>query len=100
VRTWVDVLKALGTECPGAVDLGIRLLPSRAIAQPGDGLKVRSAAFALPAGLESGVHIGVQGSRRSLRQHSDDRVGLASQQDDPPKDAPVRAEEIAPQAVA
>jgi len=49
------------------------------------------------AGLERGVHLGAQRSDRILGEHADDRVGLAPEQDGPPKDALVGAEDVAPQ---
>ena len=60
------------------VDLCIRLLPGRAIAQPDDGIKVRSRSFAFMAGLKRGIKVGIQGSGRVLSKHSDDGVWLAS----------------------
>src|SRR5229473_8116139 len=100
MRAGVVLFKALGTEGPSAVDLRISLLPGRAVAQPRDDVKIRSSAFALAAGLERSVYIGVQGSCRILGKHADDNVGLALQQDGLAKDALVRAEEVAPHAVA
>ena len=100
MRAGVVLFKALGTEGPGTVDLGIRLPPGRVRTEASNDVKVRSAAFTLATGLEWGVHVGVQRSDRILGEHADDRVGLAPEQDGPPKDALVGAENAAPQAVA
>ena len=58
---------AIGAEGPGAVDLGICLLPGRAVAQAGDGLEVCSAAFAVVGRLKRRVDVGVQGRHRPRR---------------------------------
>ena len=60
------------------VDLCIRLLPGRAIAQPDDCLKVRSPSFAFMAGLKRRIKVGIQGSGCVLSKHTDDGVWLAS----------------------
>src|SRR5207244_13394717 len=72
VRAGVVLFKALGTEGPGTVDLGIRLLPGRVRTEAGNDVKVRSAAFTLAPGLEWGVRVGVQPSNRILGEHAVD----------------------------
>ena len=45
---------------PRAIDLGICLLPGRAVAQPHDGVKIRCLALALAARLKRRIQIGIQ----------------------------------------
>ena len=87
--TKAALFKTLSAEGPGAVDLGIRLLPGCAIAQPGDGLEVRPPTFALAARLKHRIDIGIQGSGCALRQNANYRVRLALHQDRLSEDAPI-----------
>jgi hypothetical protein len=49
----------MGAVRPGAVDLSVRLLPGRAIAQPGNGLNVGSVPLTLGTELERGIDVGI-----------------------------------------
>ena len=74
----VGLFIAIGAESPGMVNLCICLLPGRTIAQPDDGIKVRSRSFALTAGLKRRIDVGIQGSDCVLSEHTDDGVWFAS----------------------
>src|SRR5690349_20017386 len=89
----------MSTERPGAIDLSIGLLPSRAVAQTRDDVKIRPSPFPKAAGLERRVNIGVRGSGRARRQDTHDGVGFTSEQNSLAKDARVGEKKIAPLVV-
>ena len=98
VRIVMQLIAALPLQ-PRAIDLRIRLLPRRPIAQPRDGVKIRAATLTCRSRLQVRINIRVQRSRRALRQHANHRIGLTLQQNRSPNNVAVRPKQAMPQPV-
>src|SRR6185437_10401294 len=92
-----DLRDAIG---PGAIQLGIGLLPGCRAVQAEDDAEVGALSFALRAGLKRCVEVGVERCGGVLREDADDRVGFAFEVDGLANEIAIGSENAMPEVVA